>query len=67
MKSPEMLPPRKYTITDKDGTRIIIQQYPILPPLLSKWPTGYKPFFNDTHVKNKTEEEHNDSTDNSLT
>ena len=44
MKSPAMSPPRKYPIPNQDSTRIVNQKDPILPPLLSKWPTGYKPF-----------------------
>ena len=59
-----MRPSRKDPITNQDSTRIIIQQDPILPPFVSKQPTGYKPFLNDTHFSNKTEEEHNNSTDN---
>ena len=66
-KSPEMSPPRKDPIQNKYSTIIITQKYPILTPLLENWPTLYKPFFNDTHLKNKTEEEHNDSKDNSCT
>ena len=62
-----MSPPRKDPIQNKYSTIIITQKYPILTPLLENWPTLYKPFFNDTHFSNKTEEEHNFSTDNSRT
>ena len=54
MKSPAILPPRKDPIQNQDSTRIINEKYPILPPLLAKYPTGYKPIFNDTHYPNKT-------------
>ena len=42
-KSPAISPPRKDTTTNQDSKRIITQQYPILPPLLAKYLTGYKP------------------------
>ena len=64
MKSLAMSPPIKDPIPNQDSTRIIHQQYPTLPPLLSQWPTVHKPFFNDRYVSNKIEEEINDSTDN---
>ena len=67
MKSPAMLPPRKDPIPDQDITIIITQQDPFLPPLLAKWPTGYKPCFNGTYFSNKIEEEENKYTDNSRT
>ena len=67
MKSPEMSPPRKYPIPNQDSTRIITHQYPTLPQLLANYPTGYKPFIDDKHFSNKTEDEHNDYTDNSRT
>ena len=44
MKSPAMLPTRNNPIPNQDSTRITTQKYPILPPLLEKWNTGYKPF-----------------------
>ena len=62
-----MFPPGKDLIIDQNSTRIITQQDPILSPLLAKWPTGYKPFLDDTHFSNKTEDKHNYSTDNSRT
>ena len=62
-----MSPPRKNPITNQDSTRIITQQDPILPPTLPKGPTGYKPFFDDTHLSNKTKDMNNDSTYNSHT
>ena len=65
MKSPEMSPPIKDPITNQDSTRIITQQEPTLLPLLEKWTTGYKSFIDDTKFSNKSEDEHNDSTDNS--
>ena len=62
-----MSPPRKDPITNKDSNRITTQQDPICPPLLVKWPTRYKPFIDDKKNSNKTEGEHNDSTNNSHT
>ena len=55
-KSLSMSPPRKDLITNQDITRIITQQDATLPPILAKWPTGYKPSFDDTHfqVKQRT-------------
>ena len=44
IKSPEMPPPKKDPIPNQDSTIIINQKDPILPPLLSKCPTVYKPF-----------------------
>ena len=49
-----MSPPRKY-------------QDPIIPPLLEKYTTGYKPLFNDTNYTNKIEHDLNYSTDKSCT
>ena len=63
-KPPAILPPIKDPITNQDSTKIINKQDPILPP---KYPTGYKPLFNDTYYPNKTEDNLNDSTDNSHT
>ena len=60
-----MSPPRKDLILNKDSNRIITQQDTILPPLLAKYPTVYKPLFNGKHDPNSTEDEPNDSTDNS--
>ena len=57
-----MLPPKKDPIPNQDSNIIITQQYPNLPPILEKWPTGYKPFIDDTKFSNKTEEERNNST-----
>ena len=67
MKSPAMLPTRNNPIPNQYSTIIITQKDTILPPLLSKFPTRYKPFFNDTHFSNIIEDEHNDSMDNSRT
>ena len=67
MKSPSISPPRKDPIKNKYSTRIITQQYQILPPLLEKWPTGYKPFIINTQFSNKKEDKLKDSTDNSGT
>ena len=64
-KSPAMLPPRKDPIPNQDSNIIINQQYPIIPPLLEKYPTGYKPLFDESNYPNKTEDGLNDSTDNS--
>ena len=61
------MPPRKDPIPNQDSSRIINLQDPILPPLLEKWSTGYKPFIYDTHFSNKTENKQNNSTDNSRT
>ena len=66
-KSPAMLPPIKDPIPNQDSNIIIKKHDPILPPLLSKYTTGYKPLFNYTHYPNKTEDNLNDSTDNSRT
>ena len=55
MKSPAILPPRKDPIPNQYSTIIITQLDPILPPILSKLRTGYKPFIDDTHFSNKTE------------
>ena len=65
MGSPGVSPQRKDTIKNQDTNRIINEQDPIIPPLLAKYHTGYKPLFNDTHHPNKTEDDINDSTDNS--
>ena len=64
MKSPEMFPTRKYPIPNQDITRIITQKYPILLPFLAKGSTWHKPFIDDTHFSNPTENKHNYSTDN---
>ena len=65
MKSPAVFPPRKDPIKNQYITRIITQQYPKLPPNLSKVPTGNKPFIDNTKFSNPTENEHTDTTDNS--
>ena len=62
-----MSPPRKDPIPNQYSTRIITQQDPILLPLLSNWPTGYKPFFDDKLFSDKKKDERNDSSDNSRT
>ena len=62
-----MLLPRKDPIQNQDGSRIITQQDPILPPHLSKGTTGHKTFIDDTHFSNPIENEYNNSTDNSCT
>ena len=49
-----MSPPRIDPISNQDSNRITNKQDPILPPLLAKYPTGYKPLFNYTHNTNKT-------------
>ena len=67
MKSPARLPPINYPISKKDSNRITNKQDPILPPLMEKYPTGYKPLFDDMHYPNKTKDDLNDSTDNSRT
>ena len=65
MKLPAIQPPIKDSIKNQYSTIIINQKDPILPPLLAKYPIGYKPFFfNDTHFSNKTEDKNKDSTDN---
>ena len=66
-KSPAMSPPRKATIINQDSNKIINREDPILQSILEKYPTGYKPLFNDTHYSNKTEDGLNDSTYNSCT
>ena len=67
MKSIAMQPPRNNPIPNQDITRTITPKYTILPPHLEKVPTGHKPFIDDTHFSNPTENKHNDSTDNSRT
>ena len=62
-----MSSPRNDPIPNQDSTIIINEQDPILPPLLVKYPTGYKSLFNDTNYPNKSEDDLNDSTDNSFT
>ena len=57
LKSPEVLPPRKYTIPNQDSTIIINQQYPNLPPNLAKGNTVHKPFIDDTNFSNTTEKQ----------
>ena len=49
-----MNPSRKDTIPNQDSNRIINKQDTIIPPLLEKYHTGYKPLFNDTYYPNKT-------------
>ena len=63
MKSSAMSPPRRDPITNQYGT-IITQKYPIVPPHLEKEHTGHKPFSDDKHFSNKTEDKHNDYTNN---
>ena len=67
MKFPAMSPKRKDPNLNQYSNRIINAQDPILPPLLEKYPTGYKTLLNDTHYPNKTKDNLNDSTDNSGT
>ena len=55
MKSPEILIPRKDPIPNQYSTRIVTHQDPTLPPHLSKLPTRHKPFIDDTHFSNTTE------------
>ena len=66
-KSPAMLPPRNDPIINQYSTRNINRQDSILPPLLAKYTTVYKPLFNDAYYPNKTEDDLNDYTDNSHT
>ena len=54
-----MSPPRKYPIKNQESNIIINKQDPMFPPLLEKYPTGYKPLFNDTHYPNETEDDLN--------
>ena len=54
MKSPAMYPSRKDNIPNQDINRIITKQDPTLPPIIEKYPLGYKPIFNDTHDPNIT-------------
>ena len=63
MKSPAISPPINDPIINQYITIIITQQDLILPTLLSKGPTGYKPFIDDTPFSNKIEDEHTDLTD----
>ena len=66
MQSPAMYPPRKYPNPNKDINRLITQKDPSLPPIIEKYPNGYKQLFNDTHDPSYTEYNPNDSTDNWL-
>ena len=63
-KSPAISPPRKYQIPNHYIKILITQKYPILPPIIAKHTTGYKPLFNDTHDPNYSEDDPNDSTNN---
>ena len=56
-KSTKQLTPRKDPIPNQDSDRIITQQHSILPPHLTKIPTGNKPFIDDTHFLDRTENE----------
>ena len=60
-----MSPLRKYPIPNQYINRLITKKYPRLPPILEKYPPGFKPLFNDTHDPNSTEDDPNNSTDNS--
>ena len=66
MKSPAMSTPRKNTISNQDINILITKQYPSFPPIMEKYPPGYKPLFNDIHDPNITSDEPNYSTDNSV-
>ena len=66
-KLPAITPSIKDTIPNQDSKIIITQQDRYFPPILAKYPTGYKPLFNDTNDPNKTHDNLNDSTDNSRT
>ena len=65
IKSPKMYPPRKDPITNKDIIVIITEQDPSLPPIIAKYPHGYKPLFNNTHDPNIIGDYPNYYTDNS--
>ena len=67
LKSPENLPPRNNPVPNQDSTIITTQQDPNLPPHLSKLPTEHKPFIDDAHFSNPTENENTDTTDNTRT
>ena len=64
LKSPAILPPRKYPIQNQDSNIIIIQQDVNLPPHLSKGPTRHKPFIDYTHFSNHVESKHTYTTYN---
>ena len=64
MKSTAMSPPRKYTIINQYINRFITQQDPSLPPIIEKYPTGYKLLFNYKYYPNSTEYQPNYYTDN---
>ena len=64
MKSPAMYPPRKDPIPNQYINILVTQQDTSLPPIITKYPTGYKPLFNDTHDQNSSEDYPNGSTDN---
>ena len=59
-----MSPPRKDSIPNQDINRLITEQFPSIPPIISKYPPGYKSLFNDAHDPNSTEDEPNYSIDN---
>ena len=60
-----MSSPRKDPIPNQDINILITQPDPNLPPIIEKYPTGYKPLCNDTNYPNDIEDSPNDSTDNS--
>ena len=64
IKSPAMSPPRKYPIPNQDINRLITKKYANLSPIKAKYPSRFKPLFNDAHDLNSTEDNPNDSTDN---
>ena len=49
-----MSPPRKDPIPIQYINILITQQDPSLLPIISKYPTVYKPLFNDMHDPNST-------------
>ena len=66
-KSPAILPLGKDPIPNQYSNITINEEDPIIPPILAKYPTGYKPLFNDMHYPNKTECDLNFYTDSSRT
>ena len=54
MKSPAMSPTRKDPIPNQDINRLTTEQDPSLSPIIAKYPTGYRPLFNDANDPNST-------------
>ena len=55
IQSPGIYPPRKDSIPNQDIKRLITKQDPILPPIIEKFPPGYKPLFSYSNDQNSIE------------